>query len=430
MTKWILLCVVMMLMVMPVACASPQADETVPEPPVSAPAPDASLPGPPQMGMPSLPQTATPIPVVSASGRLSLVQDIKLTFGTSGQVAQVNVSELDKVTKGQVLAKLDTTSLEQAVRAAELALKLAESDRELAKNGIKSAEADYEMMQENVKDASINLEQAQDSLREITYPYTYRTVYIDVPTALGFINDAENEITKATKALNTGQSGEVSHQLQLALDSLTKSRDLLYRKGYGEDVFAIQYLSMDQFWALRAAELQVDRAQVAVENAKNTANKTAMAVENAKTAFDKAQIAVDKASNDLDTAKYQLQKAIIIAPFDGVIAAVNVEELDLLSAASYAAVTAIEIIDPSRMELYVDVNELDIPNVKLGQKVAISVDALPDTRFGGTVNSIDTLPMVESSLVSYGVQVVFDVPQNSALKVGMTATADFAADKQ
>jgi multidrug efflux pump subunit AcrA (membrane-fusion protein) len=429
MTKWILLCVVMMLMVMPVACASPQAAKTMPVPPVSAPAPNATLPGPPQIGMPSPPQTATPIPIVTASGRLSLVQDIKLTFGTSGQVAQVNVSELDKVTKGQVLAKLDTTSLEQAVKATELTLKLAESDRELAKNGIKSAEADYETMQENVKAASIDLEQAQDSLREITYPYTYRTVYIDVPTALGFINDAENEIIKATAALNTGQPSEASHQLQRALDSLTKSRDLLSRRGYGKDVFAIQHLSMEKFWTLRAAELQVERSQVAVENAKNTANKTAMAVENAKTAFDKAQIAVDKASNSLDTARYQLQKAIITAPFDGVIAAVNIEELDLLSSVNYATTTAIEIIDPNRMELYVEVNELDIPNVKLGQEVAISVNALPGTRFDGTVTSIDTLPMVESSLVSYGVQVVFDVPQDSALKAGMTATAEFVADK-
>jgi HlyD family secretion protein len=420
----------MLLMMMPVACASPQAAETTPEPPVSAPAPDATLPGPPQMGTPSPPQTATPVPVVTASGRLSLVQDIKLTFGTSGQVVQVNVSELDKVTKGQVLAKLDTTSLEQAVKAAELTLKSAESDRELAQNGIESAEADYKTMQENIKAASIDLEQAQDSLREITYPYTYRTVYIDVPTALGFINDAENEITKATTALNTGQSSEVSHQLRQALESLTRSRELLSRQGYGKDVFAIQHLSMDKFWTLRAAELQVDRAQVAVENAENTANKAAIAVENAKTAFDKAQIAVDKTSNDLDIARYELQKAIITAPFDGVIAAVNVEELDLLSSVNYATTIAIEIIDPSRMELYVEVNELDIPNVKLGQKVTISVNALPDTRFDGTVNSIDTLPMVESSLVSYDVQVVFDVPQDSALKVGMTATAEFVADKQ
>jgi RND family efflux transporter MFP subunit len=169
---------------------------------------------------------------------------------------------------------------------------------------------------------------------------------------------------------------------------------------------------------------------VAVENAKNSADKTAVAVENAKTAFDKAQIAVDRASNDLDIARYQLEKVIITAPFDGVVAAVNVKELDLLSPASYATTVAIEIIDPSRMELNVAVNELDIPNVKLGQKVTISVNALPGTQFDGTITSIDTLPTTESSLVSYDVEVTFDVPQKSALKAGMAATADILADKQ
>jgi HlyD family secretion protein len=187
---------------------------------------------------------------------------------------------------------------------------------------------------------------------------------------------------------------------------------------------------MDQFWILRAAEFQVDAAQVAVENANNSANKTAVAVENAKTTFDKAQIAVDKASNDLDIARYQLQKAIITAPFDGVIAAVNVKELDLLSAANYATFVAIEVIDPSHMELNVGVNELDIPYVKLGQKVTISVNALPGTQLDGMITSIDTLPTTESSLVSYNVDVVFNVPQNSILKAGMAATADIFADKQ
>ena len=68
--------------------------------------------------------------------------------------------------------------------------------------------------------------------------------------------------------------------------------------------------------------------------------------------------------------------------------------------------------------------------MKLGQKVTISVDALPDVRVDGTVTSVGTLPVVESGMVSYDVQVVFDVPQNSALKAGMNARADIVSDKR
>ncbi len=42
---------------------------------------------------------------VTADGRLAFVDKRGLTFGTSGKVSQVNVNELDKVTRGQVLAK-------------------------------------------------------------------------------------------------------------------------------------------------------------------------------------------------------------------------------------------------------------------------------------------------------------------------------------
>ncbi|MFC1961966.1 biotin/lipoyl-binding protein [Chloroflexota bacterium] len=88
---------------------------------------------------------------VTADGRLSFVEHKKLTFGTGGKVGQVNVSELDRVTKGQVLAKLDTTPLEQAVKAADLALKSTEFDRQLAENGIKSTEVDLKTAQGNLE---------------------------------------------------------------------------------------------------------------------------------------------------------------------------------------------------------------------------------------------------------------------------------------
>ncbi len=147
-------------------------------------------------------------------------------------------------------------------------------------------------------------------------------------------------------------------------------------------------------------------------------------------ALDKAKNDVDKAANQLDTAKIELDKATITAPFDGVIADVNVKVGDFMSPLSYATTIAIEIIDIRRMELNFSVNELDIPDVKLGQKVSISVDALPDAQFDSVVTSISSLPVVQFGALSYEVKVVFDVPQNSALRAGMSATADIIIDKR
>lgn len=324
------------------------------------------------------------VPHFTAEGRLSVVEYRNLTFRTIGNVGQINVSELDRVTKGQVLAKLDTKSLEQSLKTAELVVSISEI-------ALKSAQTD--------------LEQAKDNLRKITYPYTYNTVYIDVPQALGLVNDATLEINKATESLSTKAYDEVSYQLKQALDTLTQSQQILSRHGYGEDVFANKYLSMDKFWSLRTAEFQRDKAQLAVDKATND---------------------LDRAKNDLDRARDELDKAIITAPFDGIIADVNVKVGDVLSAVNYTA-PAIVLIDPGRMELNVKVNELDIPKVKLGQKAAITVDALPDEQFGGVVTSISLLPEVAGSAVSYEVKIALDMPQNLALRAGMRATADFIA---
>jgi HlyD family secretion protein len=410
--------------------------------PTATPAPAAAL-----KPMPA--PTPEPVPLpnspsIIADGQLSFVEQRSLTFGISGRVSQVNVRVMDRVTKGQVLAKLDTTDMERAVKTAEIAVKAAEiavnsaeGARTQAENDVKSTEAGLKQAEGNLKSAQIDLEQATDDFRKITYPYSYHTVAFDVPTALGFISDASRLISEAAEGLQAGLTADkynaVSSQLQEALDSLTSSRELL-RRGYGTDVFGSGSLPMKDFWTLRAAQLQMDKAQLAVESAQNVVNKTALAIDNARVALDRAQLAVDNASNnvdsaknDLDRARDELDRAVITAPFDGVIARVNVKEGDFLPA-GYASTTVIEMIDPSRMELSINVDELAILNIKPGQQVTIILDALPDKLFEGMIMSISPLPMpmAGSSGVAYEVKAVFDVPENLALKAGMRGWADIA----
>jgi len=294
---------------------------------------------------------------VSADGSLSFVEDRKLVFGISGTIAEVNVEEGDWVNQGAVLAGLDTTSL--ALTA---------------------------------KEAEVDLEIATTSFRKLTYPYTYYTFAFDVPTALAAIADAKRELNKALGALeiglNFGQYWQVWHSLTQAQDKVTEAQQRLAR-GWGEDVFSSGFLGVTDFWTLRAAQLGME----------------------------KAQVALDKANNNL-------KKAVMVAPFDGVIAAVNIKEGDSLSAWDYATRTIVEIIDPGKMELSAEVDEIDIPKVKLGQRAVISVDALPDIQLEGKVTSISPLATEESGLILYKIKVSFDVPEGSGLRAGMSATAD------
>ncbi|MBI2830903.1 MAG: efflux RND transporter periplasmic adaptor subunit [Chloroflexi bacterium] len=384
---------------------------------------------------------------VSGDGNISLTTTRKLAFGAGGKVAELNAEEGDRVKQGQVLARLDTTTIERTVKAAELgvkatelALKTEEADRQQAEDSIKTAEADVAQAQSSVKTAMIDLEQATDNFRKITYPYTYSTFVFDVPSAVVLMGEAKRQIAEAEAKLQIGlpaeQYYEVSRQLKDALDNLTRGRELLTR-GQGEDVFQSGLIPVRDFWTLRTAQLQMDSARVAVENAQNTVSKTALSVNNARTALGKAQLDIDKAWNNMDTAKneldrakYELTKAVITAPFDGVAATVNIKKGDVISSVAFESTIAFEIIDPAHMELSADIDEIDIPGVKAGQSASISVDALPGTRLNGKVASIRMLSKEVSGVVYYTVKIAFDVPPGVEVKSGMSATADIITSQR
>jgi HlyD family secretion protein len=300
---------------------------------------------------------------VSADGNLSFIKDRQLTFGISGTIAEVNVEEGDQVSQGTVLARLDATSLELAVKAAK-----------------------------------VDLDIATNSYTKLTYPYNYSTFAFDVPTALSYIADAQRELSQAEETLEIGLSYEQYWQvwegLKKAKDKLTEATQRLAR-GRGEDVFASGILSVADFWTLREAQLGMEKAQVA-----------------------------------LDVANDDLKNAVMVAPFDGVIATVDIKEGDSLSAFDYATRTIIEIVDPSSMELGAEVDEIDIPNVRLGQRAIISVDALPDLQLEGEVTSVSPVATEESGLMVYKIKVGFDAPEGSELKAGMSATADIVISER
>jgi HlyD family secretion protein len=76
------------------------------------------------------------------------------------------------------------------------------------------------------------------------------------------------------------------------------------------------------------------------------------------------------------------------------------------------------------MQLKVQVDEIDVIEVKLGQKAVIEVDAQADLKLEGQVSFISFLPTLEGGVVMYDVKIGFPMPENSGLRVGMSASAD------
>ena len=141
------------------------------------------------------------------------------------------------------------------------------------------------------------------------------------------------------------------------------------------------------------------------------------------------RLEVAAARKALEQAQQELAEATITAPFDGIVGAVYVDEGDIIPPPTMAPTVAIYLLTPTSLELKAEVDEIDIPVVKVGQSAVIEVDAITDKLFEGTVASVSPVPKIESGLVLYEVTVSLVIPADAVIMVGMSATADIMIDK-
>ena len=130
------------------------------------------------------------------------------------------------------------------------------------------------------------------------------------------------------------------------------------------------------------------------------------------------------AQSALDRAITNLGYAYIYAPISGIIQNRAVEAGQTV-AASLSAPTLFTIAeDLEQMEILANIDESDIGQIALGQKVDFSVQAYPDKKFWGTVIQKRINSAVVSNVVNYTVVVKADNKDHFLLP-GMTATMDF-----
>jgi len=129
----------------------------------------------------------------------------------------------------------------------------------------------------------------------------------------------------------------------------------------------------------------------------------------------------------LDRAKLNLNYAYIYSPISGTIINRSVEQGQTV-AASLSAPTIFTIAeDLSLMRILTNVDESDIGQIKVGQKVQFTVQAQQGKKFDGEVTQIRLNPNVVSNVVNYVVVVQADNKERLLLP-GMTATVDFYVD--
>ncbi len=142
--------------------------------------------------------------------------------------------------------------------------------------------------------------------------------------------------------------------------------------------------------------------------------------ETAYNTYLRAKNSYEIAKNDVAKAQTNLGYATIYSPIDGVVLSKSVEEGQTVASSFNTPTLFVIANDLTNMQVVANVDEADIGNVQMGQKVVFSVDAFPNESFQGQVTQVRQEATTSNNVVTY--EVVISAPNpDLKLKPGLTA---------
>lgn len=142
-----------------------------------------------------------------------------------------------------------------------------------------------------------------------------------------------------------------------------------------------------------------------------------------ETALSNADIALKNANNSLSNVEKQLENYYITSPITGTIAYKNNKLGDIIS--NFQTTTSkvmVTVVDNSVKKFEMQIDELDIAKVKVGQEVIITIDALEGKEYIGKVSNINTIGQAVAGITSYTVTV--ELENTPEIYAGMNVDAE------
>jgi HlyD family secretion protein len=244
----------------------------------------------------------------------------------------------------------------------------------------------------------------------------------------------ENTVT-ATGTIEPVETVEVGTQVSGKVEKIYVDFNDVVKKG--QLLAELDKLTLNQNVSrakasLTSAESQLNYSKLTYERTKQLyeANAATLAAyQEAQNSYTQAQMSKKNAQAAYDQALVDLSYAEIYSPIDGVVLDRAVE-VGQTVAASFSTPTLFTLAnDLTKMQVEAAVDEADIGQVKIGQRVNFTVDAYTYETFDGTVNQIRMKATTTSNVVKY--TVIISAP-NPDLKLfpGMTANVTIVTEEE
>ncbi|MEA3336223.1 MAG: efflux RND transporter periplasmic adaptor subunit [Chloroflexota bacterium] len=365
------------------------------------------------------------ISTVSATGAMEPKDEVTLTFKGLGRVAEVLVEEGGEVVANQILARLETDDLDLALAQAEVGLAISQAQLEKLKAGPNEVD---------VLAAEANLESARAARQSaVAAAASARAAYNDLVAG-------PTEDEKRTAAANRERARIMRDQAQTAYDQVAHMPNV----GLLPQSAQLQQATVDleiaeASYRLSTAEpkqSQIAAAQAQIAQADAAISQAEAAVATAESNLQR--LLEGPSDEDLTVAEAQVTQAQLAvqqarlagdggeltSPIAGVISQINIKRGELPNPALPAAI----VTDIDRFHIDVNVDEIDIARLSIGQPVEVSLDALPEAELTGHIDFIAPTPLSLGGVVSYPVRVVID-ETDTPLRSGLSATATIITEE-
>lgn len=396
---------------------------------------------------------------LSSSGTISAKDTYEITSLVEGEVVEANFEEGDQVEKGQVLYRIDSSSVNSQLNSSQNSLERANKKYQEALDDYNEAVSDYSgdtyksTRTGFIKTLNIEAEDKVSNNTVLASIYNDQTMKIKVPflsteavsiaegaQAVVTLTDTGEQITGTVTAvsnmdevLDGGRmvryvTVEVANPggLSSQYTATVSVGDFL---GSGEATFtAATDTTMSASLSGVNGSVEVesmlvhegDYVTVGTPIFKIKSKDVQDILQSFEDSVDSAKAQVEQAQSSLDSTQDNVDNYTITAPISGQIITKSVKVGDKISRNSGSSDTTLATIyDMSELTFEMSVDEMDISSVAVGQSVSVTADAYSDRTFSGTVTNVSLKGSQSNGVTNYPVTVTLDSDANGVLLPGM-----------
>jgi HlyD family secretion protein len=355
------------------------------------------------------------------SGNIELTE-VNISFKTAGRLMERSVDEGDRVTKGQVIARIDRDQLvaQQSRETAGIESnqsQLAQAETALAWQRATLA-GDIEQRKADVASNEAKLAELQNGSRPQ-----------EKQESRAAVEAAQSELDRAKKDWDRAQplykNDDISTQQYDQFRNRFESADAALKQAKDREALVLAGPRVEQ---INAQQAQVEHARGALKMAE--ANALEIKRREQELTTRRAEIGRSKAS--LSLIDSQMADTVAASPVDGVVLVKSADVGEVLAPGT--AVVTVGDIDHPWLRGYV--NETDLGKVKLGSKANVTTDSYPGKVYQGRVTFISSeaeftpkqiQTQQERVKLVYRIKIQVENPQHE-LKSNMPADAEIVLE--